>query len=88
MARFAIQYDQTVVNEVWTMKYKGTVKGGVVVLDRGASLAEGTEVRVEPIEQPIDTLGGRLLKYAGKIKDLPSDMAENHDHYIHDRPRK
>ena len=69
------------------MTYKGTVKGGVVVLDRGASLADGTEVRVEPIDRPATTLGERLMRYAGKAKDLPSDMAENHDHYIHGQPR-
>lgn len=67
------------------MTYKGKVKGGVVVLDQGISLADGSEVRIEPVAPPVDTLGKRLMKYAGILKDLPSDMAENHDHYIHGR---
>jgi len=33
------------------MTLKGTVQGGVVILEPGASLAEGTEVRIEPIDQ-------------------------------------
>jgi hypothetical protein len=70
------------------MTYRGKVKGAVVVLAEGMRLAEGTEVRVEPVERPASTLGERLMKHAGKAKKLPSDMAENHDHDIHGRPRK
>ena len=31
------------------MEYRGRVKGGVVVLEAGASLPEGLEVRVAPL---------------------------------------
>ncbi len=47
------------------MTYKGKVKDGVVVLDQGISLADGTEVRVEPVAPRVETLGKRLMKYAG-----------------------
>ncbi|HZL35639.1 MAG TPA: hypothetical protein VFC78_10045 [Tepidisphaeraceae bacterium] len=72
------------------MTLTGTVKDGVVVLEDGAVLADGTAVRVEPIEQPDapTTLGQRLKRFAGKAKGLPSDMAENHDHYLHGTPKK
>jgi hypothetical protein len=43
------------------MAYRGTVKGGVVILDEGARLAEGTQVQVEPIESGKATLGDRLM---------------------------
>jgi hypothetical protein len=33
------------------------------------------------------TLTERLLKHAGTITDLPSDMAEQHDPYIHGTPK-
>jgi hypothetical protein len=33
------------------------------------------------------TLEG-LLKIAGTVNDLPPDMAEQHDHYIHGTPRR
>ena len=71
-------------------EYEGKVENGVVVLDNGDCLPEGTRVRVLTVDPaPIaETLGQRLLKFAGTAKGLPSDMAENHDHYIHGRPKK
>jgi hypothetical protein len=71
-------------------EYEGRVVNGVVVLDNGDSLPEGTRVRVLTVEPGSngETLGQRLLKFAGTAKGLPSDMAENHDHYIHGRPKK
>ncbi len=70
------------------MHYKGTVKAGVVVLEPTASLPDGTEVWVEPLGQSATSLGDRLLKHAGVLADLPPDMAENHDHYIHGQSGK
>ena len=72
------------------MEYKGTVKGGVVVLEYGAVLQEGTEVRVEPVGQPQGqtTIGERLMKFAGKAVGLPNDSAKNHDHYLYGTPKK
>ena len=63
---------------------------GVVVLENGDSLPEGTRVRVLTVEPGFsgETLRQRLLKFAGTAKGLPSDMAENHDHNIHGRPKK
>ena len=29
-----------------------------------------------------------LLKIAARIKNLPADLASNHDHYLHGLPRK
>jgi len=29
-----------------------------------------------------------LKKFAGVVRGLPSDMARNHDHYLHARPKK
>jgi hypothetical protein len=78
------------------MTYRGHVKNGVVVLEHKARLAEGTAVRVEPLKKVVrrkkiqngQTLGARLMKFAGTAKGLPRDMARNHDHYIHGAPRK
>ena len=72
------------------MVYTGKVKGGVVLLDEVASLAEGTVVRVMPVvgrelrKRPAPgSLGATLLKFAGKAKGLPRDLALNHDHYLY-----
>ena len=34
------------------MSYKGTVEGGVIVLDTKAKLPDGTKVEVHPLKQP------------------------------------
>jgi hypothetical protein len=52
---------------------------------------EGTRVKllvetVRPERQP--TLAERLLKLAGTVPGLPSDLAEQHDHYLHGTPRR
>jgi len=72
------------------MSYVGTVANGVVVLPPEARLDDGTKVRVEPVaaEPAAGTLGQRLMKFAGTADGLPSDMARNHDHYLHGRPKE
>ena len=34
-----------------------------------------------------DDLSELLLRHAGKGRDLPSDLAANHDHYAHGKPK-
>lgn len=72
------------------MSYIGTIENGVVVLPPQAHLAEGTKVRVEPVDndEGVPTLEEILAPVAGKAAGLPQDMAENHDHYLHGTPRK
>ena len=70
--------------------YRGHVENGVVVLDEPAPLADGVEVRVEPVQQPdrFQSLREGLMRLAGTVKDMPADMARNHDHYIHGTRRR
>lgn len=72
------------------MNVQGTVISGVVVLDNDCSLPDGTRVELVVKEQTAvpTTLGQRLLKLAGIAEGLPSDMAEQHDHYIHGTPKR
>lgn len=72
------------------MTYRGRVKNGVVVLEGEASLPEGSEVEVGLVAPPetMIPLGQKLLKYAGKAKGLPPDMAKNHDHYLYGVSKK
>jgi hypothetical protein len=78
------------------MKYRGHIKNGVVVLDDGATLPDGTEVLVrlvahEPADaKPADdkTVGQRLMKFAGKAKGLAPDASHNHDHYLYGTPKR
>ena len=77
------------------MTYRGHVKNGVVVLDPPADLPEGAQVEVCLVEHPVHsdeaeapTLYEQLRDVVGIAKGLPSDLAENHDHYLHGRPKK
>ncbi|HMB95068.1 MAG TPA: hypothetical protein VKK61_03430 [Tepidisphaeraceae bacterium] len=79
------------------MTYRGKVMGGVVVLPTGASLPDGTEVNVAPIEPASqgvadDSLWRRLSELGrsteSKPTNLPTDLAANHDHYLHDLPKR
>jgi hypothetical protein len=71
------------------MSVTGQVKNGVVVLDAGTLLPEGTRVRVELVEEADEpTLADRLRPVIGIVEGLPSDLAQNHDHYLHGRPKK
>jgi hypothetical protein len=79
------------------MVYRGHVQGGVVVLESTHALPEGTEVRVEVVvaesDRPLldemgQTLGQKLMKYAGKAVGLPEDAALNHDHYLYGAPKR
>ena len=76
------------------MPLRGHIKGGAVVLNEPAALPDGTPVEVRTVERPAEepaagaTLGEWLMRYAGTVKGFPSDLARNHDHYIHGTPRK
>jgi hypothetical protein len=72
------------------MSYKGTVKNGVVVLEPGAKLAEGTCVSVEP--DPKGEAGVQDLDPAWRIGELAKptgipDLATNADHYLYGHPK-
>jgi hypothetical protein len=76
------------------MTLKGFVQNGVVVLENGCPLVEGTRVEVlvqdgpsKPTQDSRPTLAG-LLEIAGTVKNLPSDFADQHDHYLHGTPKR
>ena len=79
------------------MTVEGHIENGQIVLDHETPLPEGRKVRVEVLESegPRSSSGGELptlyeryKEIIGKAKDLPSDFAENHDHYIHGTPKR
>jgi hypothetical protein len=72
------------------MSYTGTVEGGVVKLPPGAGWADGTKVRVEPVEPDASRqrLVEELRAIAQSMPDLPADWAAQHDHFIHGTPKR
>lgn len=71
------------------MEYRGYVKGGVVIFERSKP-PEGSSVRVEVVlaQAAEPSIWDKLRKYSGTVEGLPSDMARNHDHYIHGGPKR
>jgi hypothetical protein len=72
------------------MSYRGTVKNGVVVLEPGAVLPDGTSVRVEPEQQPV--ISDEELDPAWRMDELAgatglSDLSVNIDHYLYGHPK-
>ncbi|MBE0541536.1 MAG: hypothetical protein IH623_09135 [Verrucomicrobia bacterium] len=72
------------------MSYKGTVKNGVIVLEAGVKLAEGTDVRIEAEVAAVTK--GRELDPIWTIGELAvptgiSDLATNVDHYLYGHPK-
>lgn len=70
------------------MTLEGTVQNGIVVLEKGCNVPDGTHVQVilpEAKEQPTFL---NLLEFAGCMPDMPADFAAQHDHYIHGTPKK
>jgi hypothetical protein len=77
------------------MTLLGHVRNGKIELDDPGPLPEGARVRIdilggEPaaVDGAEGALAEKLLKYAGRIKDAPDDLARNHDHYIHGTPKE
>ena len=82
------------------MTYRGHVENGTIVLDGPAKLPEGAEVEVLHIKPPARakktvakggkarTVADRLRPLIGCLKGLPSDLAENHDHYLYGVPKR
>ena len=74
------------------MSFEGTVQDGVVVFGSGQSLPEGTRVEItvkaDASVKPPEASLASLLRFAGTVKDLPEDMALNHDHYLHGAPKR
>jgi hypothetical protein len=73
------------------MTYRGRIRNGQIALDEPMCFPEGAEVVVQLVEKPIsngEDLNAMLLRHAGRGRDLPSDLAEQHDHYAHGKPKR
>lgn len=74
------------------MTYRGKVRNGVVEFEEGPIPPDGMIVQVDPILSDegaaAKQLSETLLEFAGIVDDLPEDLARNHDHYLHGRPKK
>jgi hypothetical protein len=82
------------------MTYKGKVQNGVILVEEGVRLPEGAEVQIE-LADGVDAASKKIgeptiwqkLAELGRWAetqpcDLPSDLAANHDHYLHGTPKR
>jgi hypothetical protein len=81
------------------MTVHGKVKGKVVVPEKGARLPDGADVEIRIVMPRKKKRGGSknvqqeslsdlLQEFAGTITNAPADLARNHDHYLHGKPKK
>jgi antitoxin (DNA-binding transcriptional repressor) of toxin-antitoxin stability system len=80
------------------MSITATVENGAVKVP--AHIPDGTQVEITVSETPIalippaesgeelPTIYERLKEFVGVIKDGPTDMAAEHDHYAHGAPKR
>jgi hypothetical protein len=67
------------------MTFKGTSSGGTIVLEPGAEIADGLEVRVEVAHQSADDPLLKMTTLATET-NIP-DLATNIDHYLYGHPK-
>ena len=70
------------------MELEGVVHDGVIVPDDATALVEGTRVRITPAEKQLKPFGERFAQFKGAVPDLPTDLAEQHDHYRLGTPKQ
>jgi hypothetical protein len=70
---------------------------GKIVVSIPFPVGERVEVTVTPHEEVVEpasseenipTLAELMAPYVGIIKDMPEDLAENHDYYAHGAPKR
>ena len=69
------------------MSITGVVENDSIKLPPGVHLPDGTKVSISPKggQKP---LRERIRKFVGCIKDGPTDLAAEHDHYAHGTPKR
>ena len=71
------------------MDVEGVVHNGVIVPDDASALAEGTRVRISPVEgEGAKPFGERFAQFKGAVTGLPADIAQQHEHYCLGTPKR
>ncbi len=70
------------------MSITAVVEKNTIKLPEGSHLPDGTQVRVEPLTTGSRTLAERYAGLIGTADDLPADLAQNLDRYVHGQPKR
>ena len=65
-----------------------TVKQHTIVLPPDVDWPDDTEVTIERVSEKERTWGDIMKDFTGIADDMPSDLALNHDHYLHGASKK
>ncbi|HEY1662592.1 MAG TPA: hypothetical protein VGI03_09255 [Verrucomicrobiae bacterium] len=68
------------------MSITAVIEKGIIKIPKDVPWASGTVVRIEPVDEPAPALLDTLKDFDGMADDLPADLAENLDHYVHGHP--
>lgn len=69
------------------MSITAVIEQGLIKLPKDVPWKSGTVVRIEPVEDATTTLFDALKEFDGMVKDAPTDLAANLDHYVHGHSR-
>ncbi|HEY3761282.1 MAG TPA: hypothetical protein VGN23_06000 [Verrucomicrobiae bacterium] len=69
------------------MSITAVVEKGIIKIPKDIAWASGTVVRIEPVDEQVPALFDTLKEFDGMAGDLPADLAENLDHYVHGHSR-
>lgn len=69
------------------MSITAVVEKNTIKLPPETCLPDGTRVRIELIVPVARKLAERYSGLIGMADDLPADLAQNLDHYVHGHPR-
>lgn len=65
------------------------VENGAIRLPPGIHLPDGAEVQLTVPDAPANgSFADRYAAYIGVATDLPADLAQNLDHYVHGQRKK
>ena len=65
------------------------VENGAIRLPPGIHLPDGAEVQLTVPDAPANgSFADRYAAYIGAADDLPADLAQNLDHYVHGHRKK
>ncbi len=71
------------------MTCKVKVENGTIRLPSGVKLPDGAEVQLTIPDSALNgSFADRYAVYIGAADDLPPDLAENLDHYVHGHRKK
>jgi hypothetical protein len=70
------------------MAFEATWINGAIIPDEPLPLPDGTRLEVVPVPEEKSSLAQRMGWMVGLFDDLPADLAEEHNHYVHGTPKR